>query len=355
MMLDHSTLTKSDHNKQDQEKTYPKKAFLPLTLGAALAVLFYVENIDYRVDFVNPYFYIALMVSVAIAALMIFIVYQVTLKLDVKYSWRAHLNLRLLFQMLFGLLLPLSIAFLFMFLYFNYFLINIFDTIWLSKYFPAISVLLMLFNLFFTVYWLLIMEPTSPALLAKIIKEVSLELKHEPTAQTVLDQPLGLMGEHSLTGHQQPSYHQLWPTIACIFCLDKHYFCINFTGELLIWPHNITNSLALLPPHQFVQLSRCYLINLNAIKAVTHKAPKTTYVQLITTVEKRLRKTDISDNKGKQAKVEALKRKTTNHLQQRTKPYLIKVSYDRKVVFAKALKNYLGLSPSKSVELQVPK
>ncbi len=96
MQRTHSIPQKDDNFQKENVKKYPKKAFLPLTVLGATAVLFYVEEINLSVDLVNPYFYIAWLVSMVIAGLMIYIVYKATLKLDLRYNWREHQNLRLI-------------------------------------------------------------------------------------------------------------------------------------------------------------------------------------------------------------------------------------------------------------------
>lgn len=337
MQQSHSIPKKDVNCQKDNVKKYPKKAFLPLTVFGATALLFYVEDINLSVDYVNPYFYIALLVSILIAGIMIYIVYKATLKLDVHYNWREHQKLRLLFQSLIGLLLPLSIAFLSRVIYFNFFAINIFDTIWLSKYLPAISVLLLLINTFFAVYWLLIIEPTIVAVNAKTIGLLELNTKEEAVETAWYDEELVLSAE-STAAVENNIIDDLWLMIGCIFCFNKHCFCISFTGEVLIWPHNISNSLKHLPAHQFVQVSRSYLINLAAIKNITHKGSKITLIQLIIEVENRIKKICFDDDKDMQSK-------TTDAIdQQKMEPYLIKLSYDRKALFIKDLKRFNQLN-----------
>lgn len=342
MQRTHSNPQKDVKFQKENVKKYPKKAFLPLTVLGATAVLFYVEEINLSVDFVNPYFYIAWLVSMVIAGLMIYIVYKATLKLDVRYNWRAHQNLRLLFQSLVGLLLPLGIAFLMMVIYFGLFAINIFDTIWPSKYLPAISVLLLLINTFFAVYWFLIIEPTIVPLAAQTIDLLEPNTEEEAVETACHDEQLVLSAEITADTLENNVIDDLWPMIACILCFNKHCYCISFTGEILIWPHdNMPNSIKHLPTHQFVQLGRSHLINLAAIEAITHQGPKITLIQLNIAVENRIKQICFDDDKDMQKKSkEEIER-------QKKEPYLINLSYERKALFFKVLKKFKQLHSQK--------
>ncbi len=233
-----------------------------------------------------------------------------------------------------------------MVIYFGLFAINIFDTIWPSKYLPAISVLLLLINTIFAVYWFLIIEPTIVPLAAQTIGLMEANTEEEAVEKAWNDEQV-LSAESTADTVENNVIDDLWPMIACIFCFNKHCYCISFTGEILIWPHhNMSNSIKHLPAHQFVQLSRSHLINLAAIEAITHKGPKITLIQLIIAVENRIKKICFDDDKDMQTKSkEEIER-------QKKEPYLINLSYERKALFFKTLKKFNQLHVQKEKWLQ---
>ncbi|MFN0291597.1 LytTR family transcriptional regulator DNA-binding domain-containing protein [Pedobacter helvus] len=311
---------------------YPKWPFLPLAIGTALALLLYVETIYFPEDFYELPLYIAWLASSVMAALVIYIVYQVSIKLDDQYSWRYQLRTRLKHQAIKGVLVPTLVAFIGMSVYFYCASINILYTIWIRKYLWAILLLLLSFNSAFGFYWLAnVPEVSHVAVQAvstsnhSVIAEIHPVLTELPIAK-----------ESSFAQEDQlkiPDYAH----VACIFSYQKHYHQIDFNGLANIWDHSIDDSVKLLPATDFVRVNRSFILNFNAIKGLEEESAKVVFLLLNELVACRIDKIRANNETDEQLGVAA---ETSS-----CKGFKVRLSYDRKSAFQEAYGQFKKATP----------
>lgn len=302
---------------------YPKWPFLPLAIGIALALLFYVEKIYIPEDFFELPFYIAWLASSIMAALVIYIVYQITIRLDDVYTWRHQFSTRLKHQAIKGLLIPTLIACIGMSVYFHLFSINILYTIWIRKYLWAILVLLVTFNIAFGFYWLAnVPEVTYVAVQPALISDSAVEA----TPCLVLAE-LPIVEENSFAQEDQLKILD-YAHVACIFSYEKHYHQVHFNGLADIWDHSIDDSVTLLPATDFVRVNRSFIINFNAINEVEEESVKVNFLLLNELVGSRIDKIRADNECDEQLKEES---ETSS-----SKVFKVRLSYSRKKAFNQA-------------------
>lgn len=306
---------------------YPKWPFLPLAIGIALALLFYVEKIYFPEDFFELPFYIAWLVSSVMAALVIYIVYQITIRLDDVYSWRYQLSNRLKHQAIKGVLIPALVAFIGMSAYFYCASINIFYTIWIRKYLWAILLLLVTFNGAFGFYWLTnIPEVPYVELQQGLISSNAVQTEIQP----VLTE-LPAVEDNSFAQEDQLKILD-YAHVACIFSFEKHYHQVDFNGLADMWNYSIDHSVELLPSKDFIRVNRSFIINFKAIDEVKDESTKVTFLLLKETVGCRIYKIRGDDENDSQLEAD-LANSSCNF-------FKVRLSYERKKAFNKAYDNY---------------
>jgi DNA-binding LytR/AlgR family response regulator len=98
----------------------------------------------------------SLLYSWAIAFIIVSLIRWITWKLDRKYEWQQKPVVRLLLQFLFGIITLSLIAFLLAAVYFALHQKNILKTEYLAFDFPVILLMLMITNLYYFVYYVLV-------------------------------------------------------------------------------------------------------------------------------------------------------------------------------------------------------
>ncbi len=95
----------------------------------------------------------SLLISFAIAFLLVSLVYLITVRLDRRYDWKSQSVSRAFLQITLGLLLPALCAFFLAYFYFAAFGLHILDTPYLRFDFPIIVLMLVMLNLYYLAYY----------------------------------------------------------------------------------------------------------------------------------------------------------------------------------------------------------
>lgn len=328
--------------------TYPKWPIIPLTPIFAYAVLAYAERFSHEIALVTPAFYVAWLLSAVIVVALICAVHWITVRFDAHYPWHVEVKRRLKKQFIGGFLIPVSIAFILATCYFGYFSINIFDTIWIKKYLPAVMVFLVIINLIFSFYGSFVEGKrkiaavegtlTVPAIMpvATLTAKKDLDRQQEPAAidEIITDAAIA-----------EPVMDAAWLDIACVFCCHKYYYSVDFEGNIDAWPHHIQDSERLLPASHFCLIDRSFLVNFAAIKNVETDGPKVTLIALLPQVVQGIvntyRKAAVEDTQQPKAESTTLRNKAKAKKKLEPDEFVLSVSYHKKAGFFAAHKKFL--------------
>ncbi|WP_162796161.1 hypothetical protein [Pedobacter namyangjuensis] len=328
---------------------YPKWPLLILAPIVAFVALAYVERFSVKLALVTPQFYVAWLASTIIICVLMYVVHWVTTRFDAHYPWRQALERRLRKQLLAGIILPVLIAITLASIYFWSNSANIFDTIWFDKYFLLVVILLTIVNLAFALYGSVNEKTTDAATgqLAQItdalvFKDVTSEFRQDDVLVETETLPLGT----SDTKFVDPDLLN----IACVFCCNKHCYCIDMNGEDVIWPHSFGDSKKLLPQDYFFAINRSYLINFKAIIDHHSKSTKILVIyplpvvgkKIIYTIEKAL-SSNLSAENQNESPVALLAKSNEKTF---SKPLELRVSYGKKADFYAAEKKFKSLNSS---------
>lgn len=316
--------------------TYPKWPLIFLTPAIAYALLAYVEEFSHQIAWVTPAFYVAWLVSAIIIVALICIVNWITVRFDAYYPWHEEVKRRMKKQFIGGFFIPVCFAFISAACYFTFFSINIFNTIWIKRYLPAVLFFLGIINLFFGFYGSFMeakeriaaaLRPPVPLpLLANAVTEPQERIA---VAETVVEDliPKALINAE-------------WLDIACVFCCNKHYYAVDFEGKIDAWSHHITDSERLLPVGYFCLIDRSFVVNFSAITNVKAVGSKATHIILLPQVVEGIVNTYLKavGEAIEQVKEEhsPLKNKLKAKKQLDPKKFVLSVSYDKKATFLAA-------------------
>lgn len=186
--------------------------------------------------FTKRYYYSSLLYSMIIAFLLIEYVYFITKRLNITFEDDKHISKRIAVQFLLGFCSTAFFAFLMALVLFWLNGENIFN----SNYFEKLYIFILLFIFTVNVVYLLYFQYTkAPKRLYQAIK---------------LNNP-------QLTSLRAKALKANLPAI--IYHEDKAYFTIDFNGIKTSWPHTIEQSMKILNPENYFQISR---------KAIVHRA-----------------------------------------------------------------------------------
>ncbi|MGN6567489.1 MAG: LytR/AlgR family response regulator transcription factor [Flavipsychrobacter sp.] len=124
-----------------------------LSLIAAHFIVVFGEKDSFFQLLLSWDYYRSVLLSAAIAFVLITIVYLATVKLDRHYEWNGHPVIRTGLQLLLGLVLPGIVAFVLATIYFRAYDIDIFVTRYLTYDFPVILGMILFFNLYYLTYY----------------------------------------------------------------------------------------------------------------------------------------------------------------------------------------------------------
>ena len=226
----------------------PKFVFAFLS---AHLIITYEEQHSYAEIFSSKFYYYALIINSFIAFTLIVAAYRITLGLDYFFPWSRSYKKRLRWQLFCAVVIVQAISLGFAAIYFQFYGISIFSTVYFSRYFLLISLMLMLLSAYLFYEW-------------------SVKNRMKSTPKKVLN-------------HTNDSPEQYWSTseIACVFIEDKYYFAFNFDAKKIIWRENLTTTISQLPSDQFYQIRSSYIVNRAAIKEVIVVSPRITKILLI--------------------------------------------------------------------------
>jgi len=327
---------------------YPKWPILPLTPLFAYAVLAYAERFSHEIALVTPAFYVAWLLSAVIVLALICAVHWITVRFDAHYPWHVEVKRRLKKQFIGGFLIPVSIAFILATCYFGYFSINIFDTIWLKKYLPAVIVFLAIVNLIFSFYGSFVEGKRKIAAVEGSLAVPAMRPVPTLTAKMELDERQELSETNEIMMDAvvaEPVINAAWLDMACVFCCHKYYYSVDFEGNIDAWPHHIQDSERLLPATHFCLIDRSFLINFAAIKNVETDGPKVTLIALLPQVVQGIvntyRKAAVEDTQQPKADIPKLRNKAKAKKKLEPDEFVLSVSYHKKAGFFAAHKKFL--------------
>lgn len=139
-----------------------KKLRITCAFVASFYILFHGRPINLVKAFTSPGFYVAFAVSFSISLVLVYTVHQVTVWLDKSSRWRSEPIKRSLLQFLMGIILPALVDLLLISIHFHAMGQNIVDNGFLLIDFPIILFLIILFNLYYLIHYLLLTESKVP-------------------------------------------------------------------------------------------------------------------------------------------------------------------------------------------------
>lgn len=218
-----------------------------LAIFSAHLIITYEEEKPYLIILTSPNYYIALAINSLMAYVLIHVAYKATKWLDCHYPWTRNYRKRTFRQFIGGIIVPLILSMIMASLYFAMYNISILKTVYFSRYFQQIFLMLVILNFYFFYLW------------HKVHKGKSIPKRFLEGSAIETD------------------LHSLSTQIACIFIEGKNYFALNFNGEKQIWNKSLIKSIDNLPRENFYMIKRSFIINRAAIsdlKIVTSKKIK---------------------------------------------------------------------------------
>lgn len=199
----------------------------------------------------NPYYYLALGVSIMIACVVIEWVVWTTRILDFQYPWARSYRKRWPRQVFYSILLPLLFTILLATVYFAALKINILQTSYFSRHLQQLTWMLIVLNAY--LYYLLNKR----------------KLTQNKTRQ-LLQKPVKIIPETQDT-----------TPYACFFAENKNCFAYTFSKGKSGWDDTLSETILYLDPKQYYMVNRSFIVNRLAIAAVVTLAPKKIKVTLI--------------------------------------------------------------------------
>jgi len=147
-----------------------------LRIGAAfvsgLYMLIHATNFDAYRAITTPYFYFVLAVSCGVAVILIEYVHYMTKKLDNRYGWRSQLSTRIIWQTIYGIIIPGILDLFLIGIYFHFLGENILDNGYFQIDFPMVLIFLLILNgYYYTHYHLLTEERKIQKRVSELIEE----------------------------------------------------------------------------------------------------------------------------------------------------------------------------------------
>ncbi|RZJ17059.1 MAG: hypothetical protein EON51_18005 [Acinetobacter sp.] len=231
---------------------YPGWIFKCLTsISTSQFVILFEEKHTAEEILANPYYYLASVVSIGIAIIIISVVYWITRILDYQYPWGKSFRLRLWRQIAFGVGLPLPVAIGLATAYYALMHKNIRDTVYFTRYFPVLLLLFIILNAVLFYCW------------AKSFRDKK-KPREQPKAKPEVALP-------DMDYTQVASFH----------IHNKQYFTRHFNREKeQRWYLSLSDTIALVDPHQFFMVNRSLIINRSVIGKVTMISAKKTELVL---------------------------------------------------------------------------
>jgi len=199
----------------------------------------------------NPFYYLALGVSLIIAYAVIEWVVWVTRVLDYQYPWARNSSRRWPRQVFYSILLPLLFTILLVTVYFAALKINILQTRYFSRHLQQLIWMLIALNAY--LYFLINAKKSAP----------------NKTKQ-LLQQSVKVVPEMQETIHY-----------ACFFAENKSCFVYTFSKAKSGWDDTLSETILYLDPKQYYMVNRSIIVNRLAIATVITLAPKKIMITLI--------------------------------------------------------------------------
>ncbi|WAC39046.1 hypothetical protein [Pedobacter sp. SL55] len=229
---------------------YPSACFLsPVLLFLVHFLITFEEKKELSVIMTNFGYYRALLFSWMVAVGLVWWVRKKSIQLDASLAWREAFAQRLKNQLLYGIFYPLVLAMAIATLYFLYFRINILHTVYFRRYFPLISLFLVLLNtLVFAWNQHFRKDPTMPTPPAPI-KDVARQPLHAKKVSAKL----------------QTANHLMDSQIACVYMYKGVCHYVTLSGEFFLWPGNFEDAEHTLGA-DFFTIRRSVMVSRLAIK-----------------------------------------------------------------------------------------
>lgn len=139
--------------------SYDNKKFRLVSAAiASIYIVFHGIPVDLVKAFSSPGFYVAVVVSFSISLILVQIIHQITIMIDGRSSWRERPFERAVLQFIFGVVFPALVDLVLITVYFTLLGQNIVDNGFLLIDFPVIVCLIIFFNLYYVIRYLLLTE-----------------------------------------------------------------------------------------------------------------------------------------------------------------------------------------------------
>jgi len=135
--------------------------FVLAVIGAHVMVLYNDPQDFYEAVFTASYIR-GFIASLIISYIIVYYIQGATIMLDKKYDWQADTLLRIIFQLVFGILVPAFVVFLLVAFFMWIYNINVFKTSYLRQDYPLAILMLLVLNLYyFGLYCFIKLKKTS--------------------------------------------------------------------------------------------------------------------------------------------------------------------------------------------------
>ncbi len=133
-----------------------------LRIGAAfvsgLYMLIHATKFDVYRAITSPRFYFVLAISCVVALILIEYVHYMTKKLDHRYGWRSQLSTRIIWQTIYGIIIPGILDLFLIGIYFHFLGENILDNGYFQIDFPMVIIFLLILNGYYFIHYHLLTE-----------------------------------------------------------------------------------------------------------------------------------------------------------------------------------------------------
>lgn len=190
-------------------------------------------------------YYRSVMLSAAIAFILVSMVHFATVKLDTVFDWNSHTIKRIGMQLLMGFALPAIAAFILATVYFRLYDIDIFVTRYLQYDYPVILGMILFFNLYYLTYYFYLQ-----------MRQAQLATNSVPDATKPAEVILASRGTKNIPLKVSD--------ISYVFHEEEYNFARTFEKEDFLIPASLDTIQQQLPPRKFFRVNRQMLVNLDA-------------------------------------------------------------------------------------------
>jgi|GEM_PF-1489513 len=249
---------------------------VPVSLIAAQLIVGYGQKENYYELLFVPQYYPALIGSALIAFGIIFWVNRWSRYLDRIRPWEERPRSRLLMQLIYGVVLAMTVAVLLAAVYFALYQIRLSATVYFTWYFLPVLTFVLLINVYYCAEYITLLRGEAKTAPAAV--EVLMEPAAVPTQVSVpvAEVKLEVLAEAPkiIAGKRTPEEIEVLQSYArqydiAMVCVGTNIaYAHSAKGDLVIWDVNIKDSMAMLPKDAFFRVRRNCLVRRDIIKEV---------------------------------------------------------------------------------------